>query len=53
MDILGEETKNLAARLGKQGTIDKKVERQIKLDLSERYQAKLDEFIKTAAKSQI
>ena len=27
MGILGEETKNLAARLGKQGAIDKKVER--------------------------
>ena len=33
MGILCEETKNLAARLGKQGAMDKKVERQIKSDL--------------------
>jgi len=52
MDILGEETKNLAARLGKQGAIDKKVEKQIRLDLTEQCKLKLDEFMKTAAKSQ-
>jgi hypothetical protein len=42
----------LAARLGKQGAIDKKVERQIRLDLTERCKQKLDEFIKDSSKSQ-
>lgn len=36
MEVLAEQTKNLAARLGKQGPIDKKVERAIKLELTER-----------------
>ena len=33
MSYLGENAKNLACRLGKQGTMDKKVERALKMDL--------------------
>jgi hypothetical protein len=33
VEVLSEEVKNLAARLGKTGTLDKKVEKQIKSDL--------------------
>lgn len=51
MEYLGEETKNLAARLGKQGAIDKKVERQIRLDLIERCRQMHDDFIQESKKS--
>ena len=37
MELLSEEVKNLAARLGKVGAIDKKVERGIKSDLMARF----------------
>jgi F0F1-type ATP synthase membrane subunit b/b' len=33
VEVLSEQVKNLAARLGKTGTLDKKVEKQIKSDL--------------------
>jgi hypothetical protein len=33
VEVLSEEVKNLAARLGKTGTLDKKVEKLIKSDL--------------------
>lgn len=45
MECLGEETKNLAARLGKQGAIDKKVERQIKIDLMEKCRQSHEDFV--------
>ena len=50
MEFLGDQTKNLAARLGKQGAIDKKVERQIRLDLQERSRSQLEELTKSTAK---
>ena len=51
VDYLGEETKNLAARLGKQGPIDKKVERQIRLDLTERCRQLHEDFLRESKSS--
>ena len=45
MGILGEEAKNLAARLGKQGAIDKKVERSIKSDLMATFSKNLTDWV--------
>jgi hypothetical protein len=47
MTNLSEETKNLAARLGKVGAIDKKVERAIKTELMERAQLAVETFTKS------
>ena len=41
---LAENIKNTAVRLGKQGTMDKKVERAIKQSLLERFTTPLTEF---------
>jgi len=42
---LGENIKNTAVRLGKQGTMDKKVERACKQSLMERFTRPLTEFL--------
>ena len=45
MNYLNDEILNLAARLGKQGAIDKKVERKIKSDLMQSQSNWLEEWL--------
>jgi len=45
MGYIGENAKNLACRLGKQGSLDKKVERALKLELMAQEKTPLDEWL--------
>ena len=45
LTYLGENTKNLAVRLGKQGSLDKKVERALRLELQAQEKTPLDEWL--------
>ena len=42
---LGENAKNLACRLGKQGSLDKKVERSFKLELMAQEKSVVDDWL--------
>ena len=48
---LGENAKNLAVRLGKQGSLDKKVERALRLELQAQEKAPLEEWLQLVAVS--
>ena len=51
MEYLSENAKNLACRLGKQGNLDKKVERATKLELMALERGPLDDWLQTIATS--
>jgi len=51
MGYLGENAKNLACRLGKQGALDKKVERSFKLELMALERTPLDEWLQLVSVS--
>jgi len=51
LGYLSENAKNLACRLGKQGAIDKKVERSLKQELLAQEKSPLNDWIQTGALS--
>ena len=51
MGYLGENAKNLACRLGKQGNLDKKIERTMKIELMAQEKGALDDWLQLVAAS--
>jgi len=49
MDYLGEEAKNLGARLGKTGVLDKKIERGIRNELMAKFKTEVDTWVESTS----
>ena len=45
MDILAENVKNLAIRLGKHGPLDKKLEKKMKMEMLNKHQTELNDWM--------